>query len=121
MKIIRVFGYQIILTKITRIDDEIPVDDRIYITKEMAKARIIELCQEILAHNPKMAIKDYWDTDESFRVKYDSCKNCPEYDLEDPCVGECYQPIFELSIDQRQYDIVTDLEGDSCAVYCGKD
>lgn len=121
MEIIRVFGYQIILTKITRTDEKFPVDDRIYMTKEMAKARMLEICQEILARNPGMTIKDCWDIDESFQVKYDDCKNCPEYDPECPCIGECYKTVFDLSIELKQYDIVTSLDGDSCAVYCGKD
>ena len=120
MEIIRVFGYQIILTKRTRTDEEFPVDDRIYMTKELAKARMLEVCQEILARNPRMTIKDYWDIDESFSVKY-MCEDCPEHNPKFPCNGECYKPVFRISIDQKQYDIVTSLEGDSCAVYCGKD
>lgn len=119
MAIVRIFGYVINLTKSTRSDEDILVEDRIYTTKELAKVRMKEVCQQILERNPKMTIMDYWDVDESFSVKY-KCEDCPEHNPKFPCTGECYKPVFNITIDCRQYDFITE-GGDTCAVYFGKD
>lgn len=81
--------------------EEILYDEGVFESKEDAVGRINEMVQ-LLCKEKNMIIRNVSDSDsvEDFEilVTYESCKQCPMYEEDYPCIGECYADHYRFGL-----------------------
>lgn len=82
-------------------DEEILYDEGVFESKEDAVLRINEMAQ-LLCKEKNMIVRNVSDSDsvEDFEilVTYESCKQCPMYEEDYPCIGECYADHYRFGL-----------------------
>lgn len=81
--------------------EEILYDEGVFESKEDAVGRINEMAQ-LLCKEKNMIVRNASDSDnvEDFEilVTYESCKQCPMYEEDYPCIGECYADHYRFGL-----------------------
>lgn len=84
--------YVIKLENVRYTDEHILYDEGVFESKEDAVGRINEMAQ-LLCKEKNMIVRNTSDSDdvEDFEilVTYESCQQCPMYEEDYPCIGEC--------------------------------
>ena len=95
--------YAIKMEVLERTDnEEILFEEGIFADKELAIQKIKELAN-IVSTSKNMTVYDITNKDDfCLNVRYSSCMDCPDYDIN--CIGECYKPQYNFTI--VEYDFV---------------
>lgn len=93
--------YVIKLENVRYSGEDILYDEGVFESKEDAVGRIEEMAQ-LLCKEKNMIVKNTSDGDdvEDFEilVTYESCKQCPMYEEDYPCIGECYADHYRFGL-----------------------